>query len=1101
MKRSLFITMFLLLILTPVFAALSEGFEGTTFPPTGWSVINGGDANTWISGTTAHSGSKGAKINYGSTAHNDYLITPKLAPSAENYTISFWAKNYSTSYIDLFNVVLSTTTADAASFTTTLASNVGPGTSWTQYSYNLSAYVGQNVYVALQAISTDKYYLYVDDFAGPDLFVPAEPEFSVSPASKAFGTLTSTGVSTAAQTFTVTNVGGGTLTINSTELKGSNPDQFTLTDTNTASYPVSLTAGQTMTVTVAYSPTEFADHSAILRFTDGTTTHDCALTGSCVDPTVSSFPYSFGFEDTVTGGYYSVENVNADSYTWGFTTTPRTGTYSAAIRYNSSMAMDDWLYTPPLAFQAGTTYRLTFWYEVASSTYPENLAVWLGSSNNHADMTTELWERTDITDTDWVQATATFTTDSRSPVSYIGFHGFSEADMDYLYIDDITIDEPPLNGLFSFVSPVTDFGSQRANWDANTITYTVKNAGGADLTISGAGIYGANASEFTLTDTNSYPVVLAPDATMQVQVKFAPTSEGAKTASLGFNAAGRVPAYTNSLDLTGTATAMSFVTLPIVETFDGLTAPALPADWTTEVIVATSNLPTWTTVTGALSYPVCTAHSGSNAIKFNSYNCQNGAQNRLSLPALDLTANTTAHITFWMYHDADSYTTNYDAVVLQATTGAGVWTDLKTVIRPDSVNMWKKCTVDLTAYAGQKVQLALLGVSAYGNNIYVDDISVEENPVTSLKVFISEVSDNPVGKPSGTGFIELYNNADYANDLSGYQIRCGSDFLGDGTSFMPDFPEVYYTLPAGSMIGSHNTLTIGNGADEATFKAAWGITGSINYLPGDAVLNLTSGKAYDLYNPGTRAGSIDASPSVPENSAFEQLSPDSWVAATTEDSTPGELSGSQTLPVELSAFAATLTADLYVQLAWTTQSETGMVSYNIYRAMDNTFDADAVRVGHVNSNNTASSNTYQIVDQDVYPNTTYYYWIEGIEMDGSSSFAGPVSVTVTPETPAVPKFFDMNQLGRNYPNPFNPSTTIEYSLRGTEGVAVDASFVIYNARGQKVRTLFSGKAMPGDHSVTWNGTDDNGHKVASGVYFLRLNAENYTSMKKAMLLK
>ena len=157
---------------------LNEGFEGATFPPTGWSVINLGDANTWVRSTSyMRTGVACAYIAYTATAHNDFLVTPQLAPAAGNSTISFWASNYSTSFPEQFNVLLSTTGNAAANFTVTIASGVTPPGSqvYTQYTYNLSAYIGQNVYVAIQSISTDEYYLMVDDVLGPPLAPTAPP--------------------------------------------------------------------------------------------------------------------------------------------------------------------------------------------------------------------------------------------------------------------------------------------------------------------------------------------------------------------------------------------------------------------------------------------------------------------------------------------------------------------------------------------------------------------------------------------------------------------------------------------------------------------------------------------------------------------------------------------------------------------------------------------------------------------------------------------------------------------------------------------------------------------------------------------------------------
>ncbi|MDP3442596.1 MAG: choice-of-anchor J domain-containing protein, partial [Ignavibacteria bacterium] len=175
MKKTLLILTILALWISNSYSQnLSEGFEGASFPPTGWTRVNLGDAITWYRSTSGfRSGVACARIDYTATAHNDWLITPKLTPATGNSTISFWAKNQSTSYVERFNVLLSTTGTNTTDFTVTLASNIGPGTAYTQYTYNLSAYIGSNVYVAVQAISTDEYYLYLDDFSGPPIAVEA----------------------------------------------------------------------------------------------------------------------------------------------------------------------------------------------------------------------------------------------------------------------------------------------------------------------------------------------------------------------------------------------------------------------------------------------------------------------------------------------------------------------------------------------------------------------------------------------------------------------------------------------------------------------------------------------------------------------------------------------------------------------------------------------------------------------------------------------------------------------------------------------------------------------------------------------------------------
>lgn len=85
----------------------------------------------------------------------------------------------------------------------------------------------------------------------------------------------------------------------------------------------------------------------------------------------------------------------------------------------------------------------------------------------------------------------------------------------------------------------------------------------------------------------------------------------------------------------------------------------------------------------------------------------------------------------------------------------------------------------------------------------------------------------------------------------------------------------------------------------------------------------------------------------------------------------------------------------------------------------------------------------------------------------------------------------------NYPNPFNPTTTISFSLATAQNIELE----IYNIRGQLVRTLVKSQQPAGKNSVVWNGTDDSNNPVSSGIYFSRLRTYSVTQSKKLMLLK
>ena len=88
-------------------------------------------------------------------------------------------------------------------------------------------------------------------------------------------------------------------------------------------------------------------------------------------------------------------------------------------------------------------------------------------------------------------------------------------------------------------------------------------------------------------------------------------------------------------------------------------------------------------------------------------------------------------------------------------------------------------------------------------------------------------------------------------------------------------------------------------------------------------------------------------------------------------------------------------------------------------------------------------------------------------------------------------------LSPNYPNPFNPSTTIRFSL--PEAGLVD--LVIFNVTGQKVRKLLSKHMALGIHSIVWDGCDDRGIPVSAGIYFSRLNLNNSSVNGRMMLVK
>ncbi len=204
-----------------------------------------------------------------------------------------------------------------------------------------------------------------------------------------------------------------------------------------------------------------------------------------------------------------------------------------------------------------------------------------------------------------------------------------------------------------------------------------------------------------------------------------------------------------------------------------------------------------------------------------------------------------------------------------------------------------------------------------------------------------------------------------------------------------------------------------------------------------------------------------------------------------------------TLPVELSAFTGVYSSTNGITLNWTTQSESNVLGYNIYRNTEKDLtNAPRVNFSLITGTNTSQEHIYSYSDMDL-TSPEYYYWLENVQNDGSTHFYGPVKVLVTntPSTdPVIPLVTTLKSV---YPNPFNPSTSINYDLSKPAQVNI----YIYNVKGQIVKTLFKGNNSAGQFKVVWNGRDNNDKTCGSGVYYIKMDTGDFTSLKKVMMIK
>ena len=205
-----------------------------------------------------------------------------------------------------------------------------------------------------------------------------------------------------------------------------------------------------------------------------------------------------------------------------------------------------------------------------------------------------------------------------------------------------------------------------------------------------------------------------------------------------------------------------------------------------------------------------------------------------------------------------------------------------------------------------------------------------------------------------------------------------------------------------------------------------------------------------------------------------------------------------TVPVELSSFTATITAQNYVQLTWVSQSESNIMGYNLYRN-DSLDLSSAVKITDlIEGTNTSEVHTYTYLDQELEQVGTYYYWLQVSDLDGSSIYHSPVSVVFTEgEEGGAPPVTFKTSLENAYPNPFNPNTNIRYQLENPGNVKID----IFNARGQLVRSFSSYHDAAGYYQINWDGRDSSGKAVSSGVYQYKMTSGKYHSTKKMVLKK
>ncbi len=179
-----------------------------------------------------------------------------------------------------------------------------------------------------------------------------------------------------------------------------------------------------------------------------------------------------------------------------------------------------------------------------------------------------------------------------------------------------------------------------------------------------------------------------------------------------------------------------------------------------------------------------------------------------------------------------------------------------------------------------------------------------------------------------------------------------------------------------------------------------------------------------------------------------------------------------------------------VMVTWAVDPHLGAMGYHVYRGISSQGPFQRLN-GQLLPG--GSEGTY--LDREVQGGQRYFYLLGVVDASGQEELHGPVAITFTGST--HPDAFALNQ---NYPNPFNTNTHIGFTIPSGNG-PLATSLRIFNILGQGVRTLADMTMAPGRYTLIWDGRDESGQTVASGVYFCRLSAGEHHQVRKMVLLR
>lgn len=399
----------------------------------------------------------------------------------------------------------------------------------------------------------------------PDYSEPGDAVFAVSPTSRDFGTVL-LGATSAEQTFTISNTGAGTITINPTDIVLSGADAAEFVFSNITETAV-LDLNESVTFTVAFAPQSEGAKSALITINDNLgekVLHEISLNGLGVDPTLyppftqdfNTTPFPPEFWTRFTGMLAETSSLTSTTSGWVHGKFGYIGTENNAARLNIyGSSRNHWIVTPPIDLGDGSTdYELVFdlslnkWntanppdmngtddkFAIIIST--DGGLTW--SSNNTLRLYDNAGSAFVMNDISHTGETVFINLSDYSGIVKVAFYGestASNADND-IYVDNVSVQEVPENPVFALTPLSWDFGDAEVGVASPVRTFTISNAGPGTLVVNAPVL--DNNEGFTLTfAAEDFPAELSGSETVTFTVGFEPGDVGPFTGeiSIGYN--------------------------------------------------------------------------------------------------------------------------------------------------------------------------------------------------------------------------------------------------------------------------------------------------------------------------------------------------------------------------------------------------------------------------------------------------------------------------------------------------------------------------------------------------------------------------------------